>query len=83
MKCDECIERWGVTANKPMESLHPFWKMLDATPDNLKGIREKTLLLITYDSICRRSEIKSLRVLDIQIDKAEDQTKIKSTTTKK
>jgi site-specific recombinase XerD len=44
-------------------------KMLEATAKNLRGIRDRALLLLAYDSMCRRSEITSLRVLDMQIDK--------------
>ena len=52
-------------------------KMLEATAKNLRGIRDRALLSLAYDSMCRRSEITSLRVLDIQIDKLENSTKLK------
>ena len=52
-------------------------KMICATANNLRGIRDKALLLLAYDSMCRRSEITSLRVLDIKINKSENQTQIK------
>ncbi len=40
-------------------------KMLVATTDNLRGIRDRALLLLAYDSMCRRSELVSLRIEDI------------------
>ena len=51
--------------------------MLEATAKNLRGIRDRALLLLAYDSMCRRSEITSLRVLDMQIDKLENPTQLK------
>ena len=40
-------------------------KMLAATTDNLRGARDKALLSLAYDTLCRRSEIVSLDVEDI------------------
>jgi site-specific recombinase XerD len=40
-------------------------KMLGATANNLRGIRDRALLLLAYDSLCRRSELVSLRISDI------------------
>jgi len=40
-------------------------KMLGATANNLRGIRDRALLLLAYDSMCRRSELVSLRICDI------------------
>ena len=42
--------------------------MLCATADNLRGIRDRALVLLAYDSMCRRSELVSLRVSDIHLD---------------
>jgi len=42
-------------------------KMLSATASNLRGIRDRALLLLAYDSMCRRSELVSLRVSDIHL----------------
>jgi len=52
-------------------------RMLCATTSNLRGIRDRALLLLAYDSMCRRSEITSLRVLDIQPDKTDNQAQMK------
>ena len=40
-------------------------KLISVTDDSLKGIRDRALLLLAYDSLCRRSELVSLRVEDI------------------
>jgi site-specific recombinase XerD len=42
-------------------------KMLEATANNLRGIRDRALLLLAYDSMCRRSELVSLKVMDIHL----------------
>ena len=47
-------------------------KMLKATETNLRGIRDRALLQVAYDSLCRRSEIVTLRFEDIKIIQAED-----------
>lgn len=52
-------------------------KMLNAIPDNLRGIRDRALLLFAYDSMCRRSKLTSLRILDIQIDKVDNQVQLR------
>jgi len=52
-------------------------KMLGVTANNLRGARDRALLLLAYDSMCRRSEIVSLRIADIQIDKLEHQFQMK------
>ncbi len=40
-------------------------KLLDATDDSLRGVRDRALLLVAYDTLCRRSELVSLRVEDV------------------
>ncbi len=40
-------------------------KMLSITSNNLRGIRDRTLLLIAYDSLCRRSELVCLKISGI------------------
>jgi site-specific recombinase XerD len=40
-------------------------KMLSVTSNNLRGIRDRALLLIAYDSMCRRSELVCLKKSDI------------------
>jgi site-specific recombinase XerD len=52
-------------------------KMLDAASKNLRGIRDRALLLLAYDSLCRRSELVSLRVADIKTDQLENKTQMK------
>jgi site-specific recombinase XerD len=52
-------------------------KMLGVAANNLRGARDRALLLLAYDSMCRRSEIVSLRIADIQIDKLENQFQMK------
>lgn len=52
-------------------------KMLGATANNLRGIRDRALLLLAYDSMCRRSELVSLRVSDIHNNDLYDQHQIK------
>ena len=41
-------------------------KMLNATEGDIKGIRDRALLLVAYDTLCRRSELVSLRVEDVR-----------------
>lgn len=42
-------------------------KLLLATEDSIRGIRDRALLLVAYDTLCRRSELVSLRVKDVKI----------------
>lgn len=44
-------------------------KMLMATKSDLQGLRDRALLLLAYDTLCRRSELTSLRFDDIKWDK--------------
>lgn len=43
-------------------------KMVEATDDSLRGLRNKALLLVAYDTLCRRSELVTLQVNDISIN---------------
>jgi len=43
-------------------------KMLSATDDSIRGIRDRALLLLAYDTLCRRSELVSLQVNDVKIN---------------
>jgi integrase len=43
-------------------------KMLLATDDSIRGIRDRALLLVAYDTLCRRSELVSLQVKDVKIN---------------
>lgn len=42
-------------------------KMVLATDNSLRGIRDRAILLIAYDSLCRRSELVSLEFEDVLI----------------
>ena len=41
-------------------------KMLLATDNSIRGIRDRALLLVAYDTLCRRSELVSLQVKDVK-----------------
>ena len=43
-------------------------KLLLATDDSIRGIRDRALLLVAYDTLCRRSELVSLQVKDFKIN---------------
>ncbi len=50
-------------------------KLINTTDDSTKGLRNKALLMVAYDTMCRRSEIVSLRIEDIRYMKSnEDKT---------
>ena len=42
--------------------------LLLATDDSIRGIRDRALLLVAYDTLCRRSELVSLQVKDVKIN---------------
>jgi site-specific recombinase XerD len=42
-------------------------QMLLATEENVRGLRDRALLLIAYDTLCRRSELTALRIEDIKM----------------
>lgn len=44
-------------------------KMLSATDNSIRGIRDRALLLVAYETLCRRSELVSLQVRDVKINK--------------
>ncbi len=52
-------------------------RMVKSTDNSLRGIRDRALLLTAYDSMCRRSELVSLRVSDVVIDPENKTVKIK------
>lgn len=51
--------------------------MLDATTNNLRGVRDRALLLLAYDSMCRRSELVCLKISDIHINSESDVAEMK------
>jgi integrase len=50
-------------------------KMIAATTNDLRGVRDKAILSVAYDTLCRRSEIVSLDIEDIIY--SNDQMKIR------
>jgi len=40
--------------------------MINATESDVRGLRDKALLLLAYDSLCRRSELVSFRLSDVE-----------------
>jgi site-specific recombinase XerD len=56
----------GRSSNQALGVTHTILeKLISVTDDSLKGIRDRALLLLAYDSLCRRSELVSLRIEDI------------------
>ena len=56
----------GRSSNQALGITHPILeKLIGVTENSLKGMRDRVLLLLAYDSLCRRSELVSLRVEDI------------------
>jgi integrase len=43
-------------------------KLLLATDDSIRGIRDRALLLVAYDTLYRRSELVSLQVKDVKVN---------------
>jgi site-specific recombinase XerD len=43
-------------------------KLLLATDNSIRGIRDRALLLVAYDTLCRRSELVSLHVKDVKMN---------------
>jgi len=52
-------------------------KMVAATDNSLRGIRDKAILLLAYDSLCRRSELVSLEFEDVLINEKDAGVKLK------
>ena len=52
-------------------------KMVATTDTSLRGTRDKAILLVAYDSLCRRSEIVSLECEDLIIDDEDGNVKLK------
>ena len=53
---------------KNRRNLNTLEKLLLATDASLRGIRDRALLLVAYDTLCRRSELVSLQVKDVKIN---------------
>jgi len=43
-------------------------KLLLTTDNSIRGIRDRALLLVAYDTLCRRSELVSLQVKDVKVN---------------
>lgn len=56
----ESNQAYGITNNI-------LQKMLSTNDKDLRGVRDRALLLVAYDSLCRRSELVSLMAEDIII----------------
>jgi site-specific recombinase XerD len=65
-----CQQAFGITA--PI-----LEKMIGVTANNLRGARDRALLLLAYDSMCRRSELVSLKVADIELEDLDNQIRMK------
>jgi site-specific recombinase XerD len=52
-------------------------KMITSTDNSLRGIRDKAILLVAYDSLCRRSELVSLEIEDLVIDSNNENLRLK------
>ena len=46
-------------------------KMMNATENDLRGIRDRALLLVAYDTLCRRSELVDLLAEDVRREPTE------------
>lgn len=54
-------------------------EMLASTDDSLRGLRDRALLLVAYDTMCRRGELIKLRVEDIDIQIIDRKNNVGST----
>jgi site-specific recombinase XerD len=52
-------------------------KMINTTRDDLHGLRDKALILIAYDSLCRRTELTSIKIEDIIRDEKNSPSRIR------
>jgi site-specific recombinase XerD len=43
-------------------------KIVEACPDDLRGLRDRALISMGYDTLCRRSELVQLRVEDLVVE---------------
>ena len=48
-------------------------KMVDATDGSLRGFRNRAILLVAYDTLCRRSELVNLSMEDLKITHSNDE----------
>jgi site-specific recombinase XerD len=55
----------GQTCSTNADTLN---KLLLAIDDSIRGIRDRALLLVAYDTLCRRSELVPLKVRNVKIN---------------
>ena len=67
-----CQQAYGI--NKDLLN-----EMLEVTDDSLRGLRDRALLHVAYDTMCRRSELVSLMVDDVNVQVNDRRNKIEST----
>ena len=66
-KCVECLEKSVDTKNRLFGITSEILeKLIQATETGNRGARDRALLLAAYDTLCRRSELVSLLIEDIQ-----------------
>jgi len=54
-------------------------EMIAATDNSLRGLRDKALLMIAYDTMCRRGELINLTVKDVDTQVIDRENSVKST----
>jgi site-specific recombinase XerD len=52
-------------------------KMVAASDNSLRGSRDRAILLVAYDSLCRRSELVSLEIGDVLVNEKDGCLKLK------
>lgn len=66
-----CQQAFGITKDLLEE-------MLEVTDDSLRGLRDRALLLVAYDTMCRRSELVRLMVDDVDVQVVDRRNNIES-----
>ena len=52
-------------------------QMIATTDNSLRGLRDKAILMVAYDSLCRRSELVSLELEDVLMNEENGSVKLK------
>jgi site-specific recombinase XerD len=66
-----CQQAYGITKDLLEE-------MLEVTDHSLRGLRDRALLLVAYDTMCRRSELVRLMVDDVDVQVVDRRNNIES-----
>jgi len=66
-----CQQAYGITKDLLEE-------MLEVTDESLRGLRDRALLQVAYDTMCRRSELVSLMVDDVDVQVIDRRNNIES-----